>query len=93
MCVIDRTIADYFRRPSVDHPQPRGIVARKKGDSQEEGGRSGRDRIDIRADPAWVARAQRQADRFGISLSAYLKQAATKSMEHDEATDPALKDR
>jgi len=49
-----------------------------------------RDRIDLRADPALVARLERQATRLGMSLSAYLRQAAIRQLEQDEATDPSL---
>jgi hypothetical protein len=48
----------------------------------------GRDRVELRADPAWLARVQRQADRLGVSVSAYIRQATTRQLEADEATDP-----
>ncbi len=51
-----------------------------------------RDRIDLRAGPAWIARVQRQAERLGMSLSAYIRMATTERVEEDEATDPKLKD-
>lgn len=51
-----------------------------------------RDRIDLRADPAWVARVERQAKRLGISLSAYIRQATTRQLTQDEADDPALEE-
>ena len=51
-----------------------------------------RDRIDLRADPAWVARIERQAERFGINLSAYIREAVTIRLEADESTDPSLSD-
>lgn len=47
-----------------------------------------RDRIDLRADPAWVARVERQAERLGLGVSAYIRQATTLKLEADEATDP-----
>jgi len=50
--------------------------------------RVARERIDLRADSEWVARVQRQADRLGVSLSAYIRQATTERLEQDEATDP-----
>jgi hypothetical protein len=49
-----------------------------------------RDRIDLRADPAWVARVERQAERLGITVTAYVKQATSRALEADEATDPGL---
>lgn len=50
---------------------------------------STRDRVDLRADPAWVARIERQAERLGISVSAYIRLATTKQLEADEASDPS----
>lgn len=47
-----------------------------------------RDRIDLRAEPDFVARLNRQAERLGLSLSAYLRLAATERLERDEASDP-----
>lgn len=47
-----------------------------------------RERIDLRADAEWIARVQRQADRHGLSLSAYIRRATTKELEQDEATEP-----
>lgn len=47
-----------------------------------------RDRIDLRADPEWISRVQLQADRFGLPLSAYIRQATSERLEKDEATDP-----
>lgn len=64
------------------------IVARKKNDPPADT----RDRIDLRAERAWVARVERQAERFGVSLSAYIRQAVSKQLELDEATDPGAKD-
>lgn len=49
-----------------------------------------RDRVDLRADPAWIARVERQATRKTIGLSAYIRQAVTAALEADEATDPTL---
>lgn len=48
-----------------------------------------RERIDLRADPAWIARVRRQAERLGISLSDYIRQATTRQLERDENTEPA----
>ena len=47
-----------------------------------------RDRIDLRADPAWSARVQAQADRLGLSFSAYIREAVTRKLEADEANAP-----
>jgi hypothetical protein len=47
-----------------------------------------RGRIALRADPAWIARVQAQADRLGIGLSAYIRQAVTRQLERDESEEP-----
>lgn len=46
-----------------------------------------RERIDLRAEAEWVARLTAQARRRGLSVSAYIRQAVTKEIEADEATD------
>ncbi len=50
-----------------------------------------RDRLDLRVEAAWVLRIQAQADRFGLSVSAYVRQGATEKLERDEATDTRAK--
>lgn len=47
-----------------------------------------RDRIDLRADSIWIARVRRQAERLGISLSDYIRQATTRQLERDESSEP-----
>lgn len=47
-----------------------------------------RDRLDLRCEPDWLARVERQAKRFGMTVSAYIKRAVTVSLEADEDTDP-----
>ena len=49
-----------------------------------------RDRIDLRADPMWVARVERQAERFGTNVSAYIREAVTRRLEADESSDPSF---
>ena len=51
-----------------------------------------RDRIDLRAEPAWIARIEKQAARFGTNLSAYIREAVTIKLESDEQSDPSLSD-
>jgi hypothetical protein len=51
-----------------------------------------RDRIDLRADPFWIARIERQAARFGTNLSAYIREAVTLKLEADEQSDPDADD-
>lgn len=57
------------------------LVAKKRKPAEP------RDRIDIRASPQWIARVRRQADRYGISVSAYIKQAVSRQLEKDEPTE------
>jgi hypothetical protein len=52
---------------------------------------SPRARVDMRIHPALAARLFRQADRAGVSLSRYLKDAAIRQLEIDERFDPDLK--
>jgi predicted DNA-binding protein len=47
-----------------------------------------RERIDLRCEAEWVARLTVQARRRGLTVSAYIRQAVTKEIEADEATDP-----
>lgn len=49
-----------------------------------------RDRIDLRAEPEWVARVMRQAKRLGISASAYIRLSVTHQLERDEQSERAL---
>jgi hypothetical protein len=51
--------------------------------------REPRDRLDLRAEPAWIARVAAQAERLGISVSAYVRQATSRQLERDEAEWPA----
>lgn len=71
--------------PGLERP-----LARKKPDPPPTP--EGRDRIDLRADPALIVRIQRQATRHGLSISAYIRLAVTRLLEHDEGTDPELAD-
>lgn len=48
-----------------------------------------RERIDLRADSALIARIRVQAERLGISLSDYIRMATTRQLERDEAGDPS----
>lgn len=50
-----------------------------------------RDRVDLRADPEWIARVLAQAKRFEQSISAYIRQAVTEKLEQDEQSDPKKK--
>ena len=48
-----------------------------------------RDRIDLRVDPELYARVAKQAERFGVGISAYIRQATIARLELDESTAPA----
>ncbi len=45
-----------------------------------------RDRIDLRAEPEWIARVAAAAERFGLSVSAYIRLAVSERLERDEAS-------
>jgi hypothetical protein len=60
----------------------------KKRSTEAAGEGGGRARLDLRADPAWLVRVERQAARRGISVTAYIKQAVSLALEADEQTDP-----
>ena len=47
-----------------------------------------RERIDMRIEPTTRRRAEVQAERFGVSLSAYIRRALIRQIEEDEATEP-----
>lgn len=57
-------------------------VAKKKSEPEP------RDRIDLRVAPEWYTRVKRQADRLGLSVAAYIRQATTRQVETDEESDP-----
>lgn len=60
-------------------------MAKKKNNQQVP---AARDRIDLRVDPAWLERVERQCERHGINLTNYIKLAVTQLLESHEATDP-----
>jgi hypothetical protein len=74
----------------AQYTEPSRIVTRRKPDKR----RSNEPpvRLELRVDPAWLARVQQQADRHGLSVSAYLREAGTIRLERDEASDPDLQD-
>lgn len=47
-----------------------------------------RARLELVADAPWIARLAAQADRLGMSLSAYVRMACTRQVEADEANAP-----
>lgn len=50
------------------------------------------DRFDMRVEAAWLARVERQAERYGLTVAAYIRRATTQAVEADEATDPDQKE-
>lgn len=73
---------------TVQSQESSRTVARRKPDKR----RSNEPpvRLELRVDPTWLTRVQRQADRHGLSVSAYLREAGTIRLERDEASDPEL---
>jgi hypothetical protein len=47
-----------------------------------------RRRLELIVEPDWVTRIGVQADRLGLSISAYIRQAVTLKLEGDEASAP-----
>jgi predicted HicB family RNase H-like nuclease len=47
-----------------------------------------RDRIDLRIEPDLRDRLERQAERFSVAISAYIRTALVEKLERDEETDP-----
>jgi hypothetical protein len=47
-----------------------------------------RDRIELRAEPAWIARVTRAAERFGLSLSAFIRMVVSQHVEELERNPP-----
>jgi hypothetical protein len=43
-----------------------------------------RDRLELRADSEWIARVTAVAERFGLSVSAYIRFAVTQHVEEQE---------
>jgi hypothetical protein len=43
-----------------------------------------RDRVELRADPEWIARATAAAERFELSLSAFIRMVVTERLEELE---------
>jgi hypothetical protein len=43
-----------------------------------------RERIEVRADPAWIERVVREAGRLGLSLSAYIRLAVNERLDRTE---------
>ncbi len=44
-----------------------------------------RNKIEVTADPAWIARVAAEAERLGLNLSAYIRMAVTQRMDADAA--------
>jgi hypothetical protein len=47
-----------------------------------------RDRFEVRAQPAWIARVTRAAERFGLSLSAFVRLVVTERLEELDRNPP-----
>jgi hypothetical protein len=61
------------------------LVAKKKTLPERKG------RLELVGPQEWFARVKAQAERLGLSSTGYIKQAVTRQLESDEATDPARK--
>jgi hypothetical protein len=65
-------------------------VAKKQSGGPPRGGRK-ETRFEMRAEQDWLDRVERQASRFGLTVAAYIRLAASERVERDEASDPSLK--
>jgi hypothetical protein len=50
-----------------------------------------RDRLELRADGKWIERVVQEADRLGLSLSAFVRMAINKELNRMEAESPRPK--
>ena len=46
-----------------------------------------KDRFEVRAEKAWLARVKKQARRYGMSTAAYIRQAVQLKLESDEGLE------
>lgn len=63
-----------------------GVLEMAKG--KKKSADSSGERFGLRVDAEWLERVIRQAERMGMSASAYIRQATTKQLEQDEANQP-----
>jgi hypothetical protein len=47
-----------------------------------------RDRVELRAEPEWIARVTAEAERLGLNLSAYIRLAVNERLDRTEAAEP-----
>jgi hypothetical protein len=47
-----------------------------------------RGRVEFLAEPAWIERVVKVADRLGLSLSSYIRMVVTRDVEREEADRP-----
>jgi hypothetical protein len=52
-----------------------------------------RDRIELRADADWIERVAKEAERLGLSLSAYIRLAVNERLERTENARKARRSR
>lgn len=50
------------------------------------------ERFEMKIEPSLLTRLKRQASRFSMGDSAYVRRAIIERLERDEATDPDLQD-
>lgn len=66
----------------AEKTKPRPTDVAKKRPNPE------RDLVQFRADPEWIDRVNAEAERFGLTLSAYIRLAVNERMERTEADRP-----
>jgi len=78
----DSVASRECRTMPVHTPEYAVEVAGKKKKPSEPNAR-----VELRVDPAWLERIQKQAERRAISVSAYIRQAASMQLQRDEAAE------
>lgn len=66
-------------------------MGEKRPSKDQRGGRK-EARFMLRAEQDWLDRIEHQANRFGLTVAAYIRQAASQQLERDESTDPGERD-
>ena len=62
------------------------------GKKNPPGGDRKQSQFNMRVEREWLDRVERQANRFGLTVAAYIRMSASQQLERDESTDPTLRD-
>lgn len=64
------------------------VVPRKRPDRPPAGPAKKQARFELRVEEDWLQRLEHQARRFGLTVAAYIRLAASRQLEVDEASEP-----